>query len=1058
MATLSLIFCIGLVVIFVQGPIRLHLSKERRMDDRLDLISEKLCRNIKSDLSHIFTLYNQVTDERRQNQWQHEIRDLIREMKDTGYANVFELDTLLFPEDKNDTCHLPIPVNDILFIDRNGFSRKMATKNYKRYKQYDVPDLGDRDYYRVIQEGRPPYLWDTVPYFMESIMAYTSGRGEAAISFPHKETFVIRDSTFETGILAITSPIPSLFNQVIPSDVQFTIIDPSGKTLFHSERNRNLHENFFEEVERTNFRSYMENNLSEKEWIIYHGRDWRAMIRPIDPYIPLYLITLIDDNRAQEAHTRIILHTFILFLTYIVVIFLGTLIINFTRPKNLFLKQKQYNFVWLFFTGKKVDEYKRLIVKFFFLICAQIAGYVLYEGIGELLLIHSTVISFSALYGLKLLDQGLNQDTHSNWNPGVWVLSGISTLLILSLTILISPPDFTGDNLSLYLPILLILFSLPSYTKVKEISVTRFENLLKRVNVKLSIFNYRVFMGSWLILLTVVPAAHMMYVVSKQDDFLWARHELKQLADRNASILARYNPPSDLEAPDWFGRLQGNDLEGYEIHLVPNETIPYGKATKQTCKFNRTFPSKLLPDIHINLDPFFVDTTCFNAVIYDGDSTVYQKLTSTDSRLKVFRSQSESSMGQHNLVWYLLITFIVVIALIYIIIIYLLNQLMYIDFGNWIKKKTPDWEEWLKNTGYRKIILVSMNSQRYISKSEQSGLKPIAVHFDDLFPENGGIPMVRVKRGDPDPIIFITGLEWHIYDVSKHTTYLEKVERFMRSTDQRIVVCSPFEFDYIKMVIYRYYGGERMQKEQQNNYLHLLSRWEAIFQRFYKFNGTLVELNEDPPEKPTLNYILERELIIAPELIDTVRSNLEPGMEGDKPLTADQRREVEVLILGIQHLLEPKYYSIWNSCTDMEKLMLYDLADDGMANLKNRFLINKMVTNNLILRNPYPRIFSESFRNFILTSVREEEIKELEITVRRSGNWNSIRFFYLTIFLALAMFLIVIQGTSVDRAMAIITSILAFFPALLKMFNNLLDVPRESKPFSPRPSQKATAG
>jgi hypothetical protein len=1045
LATLSLIFCIGLVVILVQGPFKLNLSKKHKMDDRLDEISQKLCANIKSDLSSVFSIYDQIVN--CENDSKTAVEQLMKRMKRGISEHTFPLDSSYFPEINKGKCLLPLPVNDILFIDSTGFSRKMVTKYYKQYKRFDVPDLVDRDYYRVIRESKQPYLWDSIPYFIESIMAYTSGKGEAAISFEHKETFRTIEDTIQTDILAITSSLPSLFNQVLPSDVQFAVIDRTGKTLFHSERNRNLHENFFEEVEKAKLRSFLENNLCKKDWIIYHSRDWRAKIRPIDTHIQLYLITLIDDQQAQEKHTRIVLHTIILFLIYTFFIVLGTTVINFTRPKNLFLKQKQYNYVWLFFTDRKLDEYKQLLITYVILIGAQIAGLFYYELIWELLLFQFTVVSLSAYYGLDSLDQKLYQITVPLRRPGVWMLFGISILFILSLTVLVSTRDDSGASIGLYVPIFILLTSFVFYHKVKNIPLKWATELIEDLNVNPSIFYYRLFMGAWLILMTALPAAHMMTVLEDQEGTLWSRYDLNHMASKNVRLLNNYQPFSNKNLPDWYTQAQGDGLDGYRIDFVSDNPEIDSLLEEKENRFKKSFPSKLLPDIEVNLDPFFMHSACFDTAVFDYDSAIYERVPLMGEWLKVSGDPSKSQMEKINLFGYILLTIVILVALIYLIIVYLLNQLMYIDFGNWIEKNTPDWMTWLKDDEFKKVILVSRNYQRYLPKTTADKKFKI-VHLDEPFPTS--------SEAEKESTYFITGLEWHIYDVSKHSEFLEKVEDFVRNTEHTIVICSPFEFDFIKSVIYQHYGGDRMQEEERKSYLHLLAKWETIFQRFYKYNGELTEIKEDPPEKPTVDYLLNRELAIAPELKATIQSNLDKPLKEVDTLDTRVKRDVEVLILGIQQLLEPKYYTIWNSCTDMEKLVLYDLADDGMVNLKNRFLINRMIANNLILHTPYPKIFSESFRNFILTSVREEEIKEIEKVVRRGGSWNNIRFFLLTIFLAIAIFLVVIQGTSIDRAMAIITSVLAFIPALIRLLNNLYS-PRESRVASPR-SVKQSGG
>jgi hypothetical protein len=150
---------------------------------------------------------------------------------------------------------------------------------------------------------------------------------------------------------------------------------------------------------------------------------------------------------------------------------------------------------------------------------------------------------------------------------------------------------------------------------------------------------------------------------------------------------------------------------------------------------------------------------------------------------------------------------------------------------------------------------------------------------------------------------------------------------------------------------------------------------------------------------------------------------------------ANQFKDSEEQILAKAHLMKLQYSYIWNNISRMEKMILFDLADDGMLNFKNRFLINRLRMKGLLEMNPYPRIFTPSFQYFLKFSIRPEETKRLESKLSRQGKWKNTRYLLLLILIPLAGFVFISQGTSIEKVIGIFTGVLALLSGAMRLMD-----------------------
>ena len=120
--------------------------------------------------------------------------------------------------------------------------------------------------------------------------------------------------------------------------------------------------------------------------------------------------------------------------------------------------------------------------------------------------------------------------------------------------------------------------------------------------------------------------------------------------------------------------------------------------------------------------------------------------------------------------------------------------------------------------------------------------------------------------------------------------------------------------------------------------------------------------------------------------------------ESTERLVRVQRIDHQRMVMQIQNIGHGYYNDIWNGLPTRERYLLYDLAKDGFLNIKNRNSLFALMKKGLIVWRDRPRIFNESFKNFIHTSVSLNEALRLERKNQASGSWSNVRIvFYLII-------------------------------------------------------------
>jgi hypothetical protein len=296
----------------------------------------------------------------------------------------------------------------VFWMDSNG---KQILQFFTRNHFGPLSDLGHRKYFQEAGNWRfPDFTHDS--FMLESITSITSGEKLAAVSM--KSDLKLKNNGEKQGTTrakaaALTTKLASLIDTIVPVGYGFCVIDDSGKVWFHSNSERNLQENFIDEVEKDKeLRSAVYAKQSRYIDLDYQSKDHKCFIMPL-ANMPLYIVTFHDLAYTHSVQTYILLYTFfslIILFAFYGLLFVITAGINYRKS---LLKGKYVSFTWLRPLKEKRDDYQRLIISNLVIILFLIIFKWLMDETGTIFLCISSIL-FSFTYNYFILTGKSNKE------------------------------------------------------------------------------------------------------------------------------------------------------------------------------------------------------------------------------------------------------------------------------------------------------------------------------------------------------------------------------------------------------------------------------------------------------------------------------------------------------------------------------------------------------------------------------------------------------------------------------------------------------------------------
>ena len=995
LSTISMMLGVSVLVLLFIGTMKYYVVDRVSAENRSDDISEKLIKNIDSDFEQLIALCDSVSEIDKHNKsgfW----KDIDSFIKDSTqkYVNV--------PKEtfaKNESL---FPFNEIIFLNEKGTAVKAVTKT--PFSDLVKLDLSSRDYYKMLTKSGQS--WPSVSenfdaYYIESIKSYNTGAKETAISFRLKNR--VKVGIDSADYLAITSHVPALYDQVLPPGVIFLIINKEGRVLFHSDDSKNLQENFVTETKNhPKVIGALNYNTSEKVKVIYNEKKWMAKIVPLKKK-PFYHVTLLDAQHQGNKNTRVYLFTFYFLLFTFLCVFIGMQLIQFTGPRKSFLKTKNWSFDWLVYRTDKEQDYRLLLYVQSLLLFLQIMGFYFIKVPVSMLMFQLVFIAYSSYVAYSILNENKSLIT-------------CSMLLLIAFMLLVLFGVVNWPDYAISLSIFVVLFLISFVVQKKPLV------LIFPLKFKITYLSY---MFIWLCAIAVVPTLSYYYSIKLQEEILDKRKEMIHVAKSN--LLSEEHDHNGIRRV-WQSRVNGSGLDDLELEYThENEmTEKLCDSIKKELHDKRKYknaadvysmlPSSLTEDEYLmslqknsnsSCDWWFSDSSlCFTETDTDGRiKVVSDELKSMQSSCGVF-CFDENKRGAKRWWFYLILPVILLIILIWSTFKYQAAYLLNTVLANWERPKTPAFIDFILDNEIQKVMLIAFDGSLLFTKLKNKlrGIEPKYLSAEDFLYKKQNISGLLFNKRQ---VIWIYGLDNYLLNFKEGDLLLARI-REIKTARCTVVFEMPYDMDFIKEYFEEYISDFKVDEDDEIAIIGYMRGLNQELKDFYRYTNSI--------EQESTTHDLQ----VAARKID---------QEQNKP---DER------LLAIAHLMKMRYRYIWNNLSRMEKLILFDISDDGILNFKNKFLVNRLKMKGLLKLEPKPEVFDKSFQYFLKYAIKEEETIQLEQKLSKQGKWRNAKYMLLFLLVPLVAFMFISRGFSIEKIVGILSGVLALFAGAMRVMDTSL--------------------
>ena len=904
------------------------------------------------------------------------------------------------------------------------------------------------------------------PFYIDQLISRTEGIFRSVIAIKARQAMADKSA----GVAVIGFNIKSLDSLVMPDGYQFAMIDSLGRVLYHSKSNRNLNENLKDEfADSSNLVSCIEARSDTSFTAEYYGKQCNVKIMPV-PNLPYFTVIfenpIYNDTRDTEAFvfTLSMLTCLLLFLT------IKCSIIFFASSRSSHFKKHRFDMSWIGPNKQNHHQYNLAIIVNLFIILILIFFFILFGWNSFLLQLFILLISivFTSLF-LNYIFAVKYKYYADFYKYGFKIRAIVALLLFIAVIDIAACIVLTPMHIFvLIIYELLLLFISPlifSFGKLLLTRIRKFKPYLHWTYTQ----SYAFMVTTRLIITSGIPVAFF-YIYSfdyeqnldtryrqlnfataltqkiwlKKTDIISNNKKLDSIKNNLLYTSGIYydgmyiesvdtsqmdefqDPKEDGETAEIMGafRYMGNDLE------VKNNNL-----NLQSAGSNVSFGK-------ISSDPDGKHTTCFK--------TYYKTSHNIDSR--VLKISSMAQISYQPPYWHFWIFLILAVLLFYWVIYQIIRKIFALDMS-----PTERWRKLdstlLKTNDFTKLVLIvgSPGSDTLLKLKYRINIGHIK--SDDnkqLVLENSKSSNVFIAdmsripaNGKPNsnwnsctyealsgyPLVIVNHFEYNICDPASNNLKLDLLESLIRKGGKVIIISTMHPLTFLDSF-----------NDQQKNPISEseMGRWHMLLGNFRVMIDPLI-VSSMPDTQDEIKKAIMHETRYS-RFLYRMRSTILKFLEQEERSRAVEEETKEKasdsLIFKLQLTSQYFYTDIWQSLTQEEKFILYDLAEDGLVNASDDFNVNMLICKGLIIRPDGPlMLFNKSFRNFILTAIGQKEMNRIKAQVKDSGNWRNLRAPMNLAILAILAFLLASQQEAYSKLIAYITALSGGIPVILKIFS-----------------------
>lgn len=979
---------------------------------------------------------------------------------------------------------LKYPYFDMAFI-----MDEVGKQQYKRVvgdSFVTFHDVSHREYFKRIKNKNYWYTGNDEPMMLDPVHSKSTGRYEINLSIP------LNDSNGLVAAGMSFRPL-SVINPVLPQDYGFAVIDNEGKVLFHSDYCLNANENFFSESDQTvRIKAAIFTRAEDWMEIYYHGKRWNLYLMPVKN-IPWTIAVLkntdVRGSRTLERIFRTALN-YLLYISALVLLMVPYLVLFYFRRKNAGIRKSSLfiKFRWIWPEHKLRLRYIVIsLLNLFLFILLLMQTYVLKTPFMGSLVIPIIALLLVYLIIMKSLDNlyGENLKKYKIEEKRVLVffkkiLDNVGMLILILLPLFIFKDALisifmTSESLVLA-PIILYFFLLlvPGETGSNKFK----RSWIYRHSHTLVIYSF--------FLLIIAYPALTFYNIAYEDEMKVAvKYNQLNLARRcvewNQWRKDNYKPQE--EQAGQRNSVPGTDPGIPGVYIIPSSkteiktqsqlfeenfmlallAAPYTGSFKFLSGFidpthekGDSYLTENILSMFTNFFNFIAKTFAFDDKYCEEIANLY-KNNSPDNSLKWVTTSEDDQIKliylkyheKQKLEYYedskkiepfyvvseiprmklkggnTMLLGLGIFLIAFFLTVILFNAVHFIEKYIFLKDmESPPGEKSTIRDDEIKLIpgkFFIFGRAPDIIKKECKNKKKTCREIDckhstiyERFNQDFSLD---------EKFVVISNLDYKMHDAKANLIKLTLLERLLFTHDVHILLFSRFEpLHYFKLI-------ETADSESGSD---IVNRWKQVSNHFeYKYAV------DPPPKKSSMKNLPDDSRAFIhnecddTEYLQTVRELVFSDFEKKDPGDTD----LPVLRDIVYQRAKPVYDTIWQASTREEKLVLIQLARQGLLNHKNKETIQRLLKRRLIRLSPL-RFMNRTFRDYIIAREDVDSILKWKQTQVES-NWKKVRRPFLFLVTGIILFLVLTQPNLLKSWLVLIPAISTVIPAILRLFDNL---------------------
>ncbi|UCE17090.1 MAG: hypothetical protein JSV84_09280 [Gemmatimonadota bacterium] len=882
--------------------------------------------------------------------------------------------------------------------------------------------------------------------YIQSIRSKTTGEVYAILSLR------MSSEDFTGSIVSvIESPMLSLIDPVMPPGYSFAVIDRKGDVQFHSDKDRNLRENFFVELgSDEDVRAAVFSGTEKNVRFKYRAEPRSAVVTPLT-HTPWTLVVFTDDRILSHLDLETMTLSLSLFGAYLILFLLFCLVLSLVSLAIASFRRRDRNDSGKIRSVGAIDRIARWCGR-----CDIAPGearsmWFWPDGTKQK---HYRILLWIMASFIALWCVG------SQWRPAwmVWISPALSLILIVVVYVLIrwknvsrGETDKAGERMT--------------SLKVRWLYVVTIIGFLFNIAILPALSFYHLIHSEEVILYTKMHQLQLAESLRNRVDRHVARYRKIGLSDENEQCVRLRLALSDMRelsiqnAPDVYTLNSYVKESRNDSQSTPrrDKHQPSEERFKQVW-IDRLSQAGLLPSYNE-----FAAVTRTLTSSQDGDHNRSWQFVSPDNLLRlnitdfrpsvpvgrIDKTRTIENTHQINLTIETPLDFqrsvnpyLILLALIFAVIVLLVivwNVVRIVFVANVRYPRSLDGECFIKGAddSLRKLIL----RIRFPRKDSPSSISqfPFEIGIQDIRDAESAQDILSRVRNSQIQEIVLTNFDYDLDDPHIAHKKLELLEGLATFKEKRIVIESSIDPLYLFTARAHDFW---VDKEKQ----HIsLDRWSMVLQKFTKLRWRATE-GEFDALRNKFNKELEqlenfknmssevRSALVSEGWPNRILRDYAETLVSCKELQGYTAHDVvdQFLDLATAH-----YRRIWATCSTDEKVLLYRLAQEGFVNWRMRNTLRSLIRRRIVVAAPNFRLMNESFRRFVFRAERPEIFQEWEKAVE-SSMWSRIKKPLIFSGIALAVFFFATQREVFNRSLGMLAAVMTGAPVLIKIIGMLL--------------------